>query len=596
MAVRLDGYELREQGQVLERERPSLKELQHLDGFSWNDRIAATNRLDLTPDSPEEPLNTGRVRPTRALGLVVAGTPDSEDDARWTKPSIVHSHYVDTPEEHVGWPVETPENERSWSEQEQNFQRTPDQKRMWAETPDDERAFDEDAFLREEYISKAVSPDDRRSPKVLLNGKVIRSARNSMRNGSSSDEDLENPPSSSWSWRRRRFLSVEDAISSEGDRTPDSPSDEDLFLPRRRHTSNSVLSRSPGALEAGLEDEYTTRSIEKGSHRRKRGAGRKDSIGAERRDPDTQRRDQILDVLRNHGFEAESKLVDINVGTKRWSVNNYISMPTEYHVCFREWVNFHCTSGTEMEEVLTCPMNRNPAHVAEKNAFTVPSTSSDEEEVATGDKHIPSAIDLLKSRATVAEFLHTNTDKDTQRRDQILDVLRNHGFEAESKLVDINVGTKRWSVNNYISMPTEYHVCFREWVNFHCTSGTEMEEVLTCPMNRNPAHVAEKNAFTVPSTSSDEEEVATGDKHIPSAIDLLKSRATVAEFLHTNTDKDMYYSFCHGRLTSSDELSHCIGCHWCLDRNYVHCNRCDSCVYGHRVSRCEHCHGSQSED
>ncbi|CAH1232554.1 Hypp464 [Branchiostoma lanceolatum] len=504
MAVRLEGYERREQGQVLERERPSLKELQHLDGFSWNDRIAATNRLDLTPDSPEEPLNTGRVRPTRALGLVVAGTPDSEDDARWTKPSIVHSHYVDTPEEHVdSWPVETPDNERSWSEQEQNFQRTPDQKRMWAETPDDERGFDEDAFLREEYISKAVSPDDRRSPKVLLNGKVIRSARNSNRNGSSSDEDLENPPSSSWSWRRRRFLSVEDAISSEGDRTPDSPSDEDLFLPRRRHVSNSVLSRSPGALEAGLEDEYTTRSIEKGSHRRKRGTGRKNSVGAERRDP--------VSLGEDLGTQGEDQ-------------------------------------ATSVEE------ERTP-----------------EEEI-------------------------TLDGNDTQRRDQILDVLRNHGFEAESRLVDINVGTKRWSVNNYISLPAEYHVCFREWVNFHCTTGAEMEEVLSCPMNRNPAHVAEKNAFTVPSTSSDEEEAAAGDKHITSAIDLLKSRATVAEFLHTNADKDMYYSFCHGRLTSSDELSHCIGCHWCLDRNYVHCNRCDSCVYGHRVSRCEHCHGSQSED
>lgn len=174
---------------------------------------------------------------------------------------------------------------------------------------------------------------------------------------------------------------------------------------------------------------------------------------------------------------------------------------------------------------------------------------------------------------------------DRARRDEIIDTLNELGvinvrqaqqiFNSKLPNPRFCLGSPRSKgfilVNNHLGFPAgmDLSPCFIDYLNFRCHSG----EILSRLLSRRVALETEEYRREVDTAV---------------VFDLVQKR-------------DVFYSFCMGKVVNQEEVEHCLQCHVCFEHSFWSCKTCEAttarlCQLCYPEVSCDFCEPEQETE
>jgi len=177
---------------------------------------------------------------------------------------------------------------------------------------------------------------------------------------------------------------------------------------------------------------------------------------------------------------------------------------------------------------------------------------------------------------------------DRARRDEIIDTLNELGVInmaqaqqiSNSKLPNprFHLGSPRSKgfilVNNHLGFPPgmDLSLCFIDYLNFRCHSGDILSRLLSREVALQP-----------------EEDLCESYTYETAAVFNLVQK------------RDVFYSFCLGKVVNQEEVEHCLQCHVCFEHSFWSCKTCGAttarlCQLCYPEVSCDFCEPQQETE
>jgi len=192
-------------------------------------------------------------------------------------------------------------------------------------------------------------------------------------------------------------------------------------------------------------------------------------------------------------------------------------------------------------------------------------SSQEDEESIRDDYH---EYDEFSTAGTFDEEDNSSSMKpdDRARRDEIIDTLIELGVvntDQAQRISNVKGGSHSFSesprckgfilVNNCLVFPRKLNLsrCFIDYLNYRCHSGEILSRLL-----------ARKVCLEIEDQDLEDGETRPVDAEKTAVVfDLLQKR-------------DIFYSFCLGKVVSVEDFDHCVQCHVCFEHSFWSCKTC----------------------